>query len=118
MDLGKYIGTIPEGDHIARVTDVEFGTSKKNTPQFIFTVHFQDLDVSGKVFYPETNDMLWKLTRDLGAAEVLRDGDAYSDDLSSMAREIKEDLSDRAIVYSVTKNGQYTNYEVTGVSFA
>ena len=118
MNLEKFIGTVPEGSHIVRVTDVEFGTSKKGNPQLVMTVHLQELGIDHKLFYPTDPSMLWKLTRDLQAAEALRDGDSYSDDLTTMAQEIKDDLSNRFIVMEATKSGAYMNYEFTGLSLA
>lgn len=118
MNLEKFIGTIPEGTHTIRVTDVEFGTSKKGSPQFIVSIHVQELGLDQKLFYPTDPSMLWKLTRDLQGAEALRDGDSYSDDLSTMAQEIKEDLSGKFLIMEAVKNGPYMNYEITGVSLA
>lgn len=118
MNLEKFIGTVPEGDHLVRVTDVEFGTSKKNNPQFVFTVHLQELGIDHKLFYPTDPTMLWKLTRDLSAAEALREGDSYADDYASMASEIREDLDNKVIVMSAKRNGPYMNFEFTGVSLA
>lgn len=118
MNLEKFIGTVPEGTHTIRVTDVEFGKSKKGNPQFIFSIHIPDLGIDHKLFYPTEPSMLWKLTRDLQAAEALREGDSYSDDEATMAEEIKSDLSDRFITMEASKNGAYMNYEFTGVSLA
>lgn len=123
MDLAKYIGSVPSGEYSVRVTKVEAGKSKAGEDMLTFTGHFDlgDSSVDQQWRYPLTANMLWKLRQDLEAAEVLREGDTYSDDVNAFAQEVQDDLSDRFVTVSVEpqrNNPQYMNFRITGVSLS
>lgn len=119
MNLEKYTGSVSEGTYTARIPKVELGRTKAGDPQFEFTAHFRDLEVDQKIRYPLKESMLWKLQQDLSAAEVLREGDAYSDDPNAMAQEIQDDLSDRFVLIDVKpqkSNPQFMDMRIVGVA--
>lgn len=118
MDLSKYTGSVALGTYNGvKITDVAVGKSKAGDPLLVFTGHFSTIDVDQQWRYSLNAKALWRLTKDLTAAEALRDGDSYSDDNEAFAQEIKSDLNGKFVVVEVTQqpNSQFSNYAITGV---
>lgn len=118
MDLGKYTGTVPNGDHPAKIADVTAEENqKKDGWNLVFHANIPSLELVNRQYRRSLKSgALGILRDDLDAAEVLREGDSYSDDPNTLAAQIKEDLGDRMVVltYKDGKNG-YQDIRITGL---
>ncbi|MDE2098114.1 MAG: hypothetical protein KGL39_12745 [Patescibacteria group bacterium] len=119
MDLSKYTGSVPNGDHPARITAVTAEKAKDGTNyNLVFNADLIDCDVKNRMFRRSLKESALPILRDdLQAAEVLREGDAYPTDPHALAEEIAADLSDRTVTlrYKDGKNG-YQDIRIVGLS--
>ncbi|MGH7745890.1 MAG: hypothetical protein ACREQ5_14085 [Candidatus Dormibacteria bacterium] len=121
MNLAKYTGSVVEGEYPVQISNVEATVAKSgnHSPMLKVTGHFIDLDVDQSWNYILTPAALWRLNKDLAAANVLRPGDDYADDPDELAAQVEKDLSDRTVIVKVSaqQGSQFMNYSIIGVSF-
>lgn len=118
MDINKYLGTVPEGEHVGRITQVEAASTQDGGDKLVFHVDYPELNLRNKFINRSLKETALSMLRDdLAAAEVLREGDAYPDNPHELAAVLERDLGDRFLIIRV-KNGTsgFQNFKIVGIA--
>lgn len=120
MDLAKYTGEMPNGDHVARITSVTAEQTKAgDSYNLVFHADFPELDLTNRQWRRSLKPTALPMLRDdLAAAEALREGDAYPEDAEQLARIISGDISDRYVRVQVKPSRQsgYQDFKILGLA--
>lgn len=119
MNLEKYTGQVPDGDHTARIVQVKADKAKDGSDKLCFYADFPELELTNRLWSRSLKPQALAMLRDdLAAAEALREGDSYSEDPEQLASQIESDLSDRYVRIRVkpSKTEGFQDFKIIGLA--